>query len=298
MTHIFRLIRYKNLLMLVLIMLLTKYGILHYLQETNNLTVLQTVLIIFSVINISAGGYIVNDMSDLVADRINKPHKLYIEDQISSSYAWRLYLLTNSLGLIAGCYVCFILTKPWNTLLFIIPILLLFVYSKYLKRLALIGNVVISLLAALVIFMLYAFTDRFAAHGLLGLDFILMYFMSFSFLTTLIREIIKDIEDIKGDYKQGMKTLPILLGRIRARNIAILLSIVFAMSLIVVNQLFLNDAQLWLIGMYNYAFILLPLLYFIYILWNADKRKTYTFLSNYMKWIMLIGILSMSLLII
>lgn len=299
------LIRYKNLLLLLLIMMLAKYGVLSIIATTTALSDFQFLLLIVSVISISAGGYIVNDVYDVVTDSINKPHRLIIGNTISMNSAWRLYGVTTALGLVSAIYLCFSIERPMTLLFFVVPVLLLFSYSKYFKRLPVIGNLIISFLAALVIFIVFAMnntsvdsSNAFAFDLFTGIDFVVWYFMFFSFLTTFIREIIKDIEDVQGDYQQGMKTLPIIIGRHRARNIAIFLSIVFAFSIILVNQQFIGETPFFLLGLYNYAFIFLPLLYFIYVLWNADKPKTFTLLSNYMKWMMLLGILSMSILII
>jgi 4-hydroxybenzoate polyprenyltransferase len=124
--------------------------------------------------------------------------------------------------------------------------------------------------------------------------FVLFYGV-FSFLTTMVREIIKDIEDIDGDYLMKMKTLPIILGRKRAQNIAIGHSFVLILVLIFVLKTLFQDPDYLNLGMYLLMSTLLPMLYFTYLLWTAKKKRHFENLSDLMKIIMLMGILSMIL---
>ena len=120
----------------------------------------------------------------------------------------------------------------------------------------------------------------------------MIIYISFSVLTNVIREIIKDIEDINGDLKIKAKTLPIVLGRKRASKVAFFFSAVLLVVLLVVLQSLKEE---YLLLFYGLIFILLPLLYFMYKLWISKTKKDFSKLSNLMKLIMLFGILSMIL---
>tara|TARA_B100001063_G_C16610862_1_gene475672 strand:- start:256 stop:621 length:366 start_codon:yes stop_codon:yes gene_type:complete len=117
--------------------------------------------------------------------------------------------------------------------------------------------------------------------------------MFFAFLTTMIREIIKDIEDINGDYIVKLKTLPILIGKTRARNISIFLSLVLLLFLFLVSSNYFISKKYFLGTIMLMISIIVVL--FIFKSWNASTKKQFHYLSNLMKLIMFIGILSMIL---
>ena len=125
-----------------------------------------------------------------------------------------------------------------------------------------------------------------------NIDTIVLTYAFFSFITTFIREIIKDIEDVNGDLKIDSQTLPILIGRKRASKVAFFFSAILLVFLLVILQC-IKDEMMFL-G-YGIIFILLPLLYFLYKLWFSKSKKDFSTLSNLMKVIMLFGILSMLL---
>ena len=159
-----------------------------------------------------------------------------------------------------------------------------------------IGNLLISLLVGLSIYIISLF--ELPEGGLFvlishleSLRSDVLFYVQFAFFTTLIREIIKDIEDIDGDYKAGIKTLPILIGSKRAKNVIIIITaIVLVFFIREINYDLLNNRSI-----FNYSFLLLLVLflYFFYRLWKTNTKKEFRFLSNLMKVIMLSGILSM-----
>lgn len=304
MISFLKLIRLPNLLMVLLTMVLTKYTLIHNSLSSNYITHLNFIFLLISVLSITAGGYIVNDIFDVEADRINKPSKVIIENSILKKNAWISYLILTSIGLVIGGYLAFTSNSFILFLIFIFSIQGLFIYSSHLKKKVLLGNLTVSFFVALSIGLVYitnslnlqpnktiweaienSLTDSIAII-LVGA------YMFFSFLTTLIREIIKDIEDIKGDKVINAKTLPIVLGRKRANRVALGCSILLILMLIIILKDFL-DTPLFL--SYGLILILTPTLYFSYKLFKAETKKDYHFLSNLMKIIMLFGILSMLL---
>ena len=297
MISFFQLIRYKNLLMVLLTMILTKYALINSFISDPSLTSIDFIILSLSILCITAGGYIINDLFDIEADTINKPLKVYISKSISKKNAWVIYLLSSTLGVILGIYLSVIKNSDFLSFYFIGTTLLLFLYSVLLKKLVFIGNLCISLLVALPIYLLYKFdSNNITISNILQYFFLsiaIFYYMFFAFLTTMIREIIKDIEDINGDYMVKLKTLPILIGKTRARNISIFLSIVLLLFL------FLVSSNYFISNKYFLGIIMLMLstvvVYFIFKSWTATTKKQFQYLSNLMKLIMFIGILSMAL---
>ena len=297
MISFFQLIRYKNLLMVLLTMILTKYALINSFISNPSLTSVDFIILSLSILFITAGGYIINDLYDIEADTINKPLKVYISKSISKKNAWFIYLLSSTLGVILGIYLSVIKNSDFLSFYFIGTTLLLFLYSVLLKKQVFIGNLCISLLVALPIYLLYKFdSNSKTISNILQYFFLsiaVFYYMFFAFLTTMIREIIKDIEDINGDYTVKLKTLPILIGKTRARNISIFLSVVLLLFLFLVSSNYFISKKYFLGTIM--LMISIIVVHFIFKSWNASTKKQFHYLSNLMKLIMFTGILSMIL---
>ncbi|WP_157662408.1 geranylgeranylglycerol-phosphate geranylgeranyltransferase [Polaribacter sp. SA4-10] len=288
--------------MVFLTMVLTKYALIHSITTNSYLSNFEFLILVLSVISITAGGYIVNDIFDIETDKINKPANVFIDATLSKKNAWICYFLLTFLGIILGIYSSFLNENLFFSFIFIGSILGLFFYSKYFKKQLLFGNLLVSVFVGLSIFILILFefdTQTNSSTANVKNAFKLLFpflFVSgysfFAFLTTLVREIIKDIEDIKGDLKIKARTLPIVIGRKRASKVAFFFSSILLVFLLIVLQ-FLKNELLFL--SYGIVFILLPLLYFMYELWFSETKKEYSKLSHILKIIMLLGILSMLL---
>lgn len=303
MISFLKLIRYKNLLMVLLTLVLTKYAIINsFTSSTSNF---QFILISISILCITASGYIINDIFDIKADKINKPTKVYIGKTISKKNGLYTYLLLSAIGLFLGIYISMRKENISLSFFFIISVLLLYIYSKSLKKIAVIGNFIIALLTALSIFIVFIFEVKNSNSPSNISEVIANFFSSFSvttsviiyiifaFFMTFIREIIKDIEDINGDYALKMKTLPILIGINRTKNIVIIISsLVFLFILMLLKEELLNIPLLF---WYAIIFIILPFIWFFYKLFKAKKPKDFHVPSNIIKVIMFFGILSMLL---
>ena len=297
MISFFQLIRYKNLLMVLLTMILTKYALINSFISDPSLTSIDFIILSLSILFITAGGYIINDLYDIEADTINKPLKVFISKSISKKNAWFIYLLSSTLGVSLGIYLSIIKNIDFLSFYFFGTTLLLFLYSVLLKKQVFIGNLCISLLVTLPIYLLYKFdSNNITISNILQYFFLsiaVFYYMFFAFLTTMIREIIKDIEDINGDYIVKLKTLPILIGKTRARNISIFLSVVLLLFLFLVSSNYFISKKYFLGTIM--LMISIILVHFIFKSWNASTKKQFHYLSNLMKLIMFIGILSMTL---
>lgn len=300
MVAFLKLVRYKNLLMVLLTLVLTKYALTN---SFSNLFDTQFTLLVISILTITASGYIINDIFDVKADAINKPTKVYIDVSISRKHAFTIYYLLSAFGLLTGFIVAYLKGNISYSLVFICTILLLFWYSKSLKRMAFIGNVVVSFLTAFTLFIVFLFekestttaTNIFEAlvgfFKIIPTTVALLCYLIFAFSTTLIREIVKDIEDIKGDYSLKMNTLPILIGINRTKNIALVISAFVFLFLVFILKEELIHIQL--LFWYAMLFIILPFAWFIYKLFNAKTNTNFSKLSTLLKLIMCFGILSM-----
>ena len=297
-----KLIRYKNLLMVLLTMVLTKYALIHSFIPNSYLSDFYFSILTLSVLLITAGGYIINDIYDIEADKINKPSKLFIDKTISKKNAWTSYFILTFSGLILGVFISISQLLPFYSLFFIFTITGLFFYCKNLKKQILIGNILVSFFVGLTIFLIISFelNNHFETtnKGTTNVYKMITPFWSvigysfFAFLTTFVREIIKDIEDVNGDLKLKSNTLPIIFGRKRASKVAFFFSAVLLVFLLIILQILKSD--ILFLG-YGIIFIILPLLYFLYKLWFSKSKQDYSLLSNILKIIMLFGILSMLL---
>jgi len=297
MISFLHLIRYKNLLMVFLSMFLTKYFLIEPFISTPLLSDIDFIILTTSILLITMGGYLINDIYDIESDKINKPGKVYISTIISIKSGLFLYFLTSITGLILGFYLS--INKNLNHLsgFFIVTVILLFIYTKILKKLPLIGNIIVALLVSLPIFLVYEFDHSMISikdiFDNLFLSIIIFFYLLFAFLTTLIREIIKDLQDIKGDNKFKLKTLPIMIGNKRTINFVVFLSFLLQLLLLLVLiDSFKNDYYLILIFSITLSLLVA---YLIYKLRVPFKNNPYQLLSSLMKIIMLVGVLSMTI---
>lgn len=301
-----RLVRFPNLIIVALTQYLLQYLVLVppyvYYQsqlELNDLIVLkpfQFFLLVISTICIAAGGYIINDIEDVKIDKINKPEKKQIVGrQISMQQAWILYISISLIGFFISVYLANYIHHFEQLVIYPCAVFLLYSYSRWLKKRPLIGNLVVSFFCAFVAFVvLYAQTigsDMFA-HWLADPEFdyltIFLGYSIFAFLSTLFREIIKDMEDVVGDKAVDCKTLPIVLGIKTTKFIAFLVGILLLIAVFYFS---------WLIDNWGWKFFLihalisLPTLFSLYKLYLAKDKKDFTFLSQFAKLIMLSGLI-------
>ena len=129
MISFFKLIRYRNLLMLVLTMSLTKYALINSFLNTTYLSDFQFIILVLSVILIAASGNIINDIYDIEADKINKPHNLIINNTISLKNGWLSFYTTGTIGILLGTYISTITEHYWYSLIFISTFGGLYFYS-------------------------------------------------------------------------------------------------------------------------------------------------------------------------
>jgi len=254
-------------------------------------------LLVLSTVLLAAAGYVVNDIFDVATDSINKPNKVIIGKEISETRAYNIYIGLNITGVAIGFYLSNVILRPSFATLFILIASLLYFYSTSLKQIMIVGNFIVALLLALSVIIIGIF-DLFPATNaenqaqMASLFSILIDYALFAFMINFIREIVKDIEDVNGDYNQGMNTLPIAIGNNRAAKIALGFAVIpFILSLLYINEYFMQN-KLYIATLYGFAFVLAPLLYFIVKIFTAKTQKEFHHLSTVLKLILFFGILS------
>ncbi|MGI8584749.1 MAG: geranylgeranylglycerol-phosphate geranylgeranyltransferase [Chitinophagaceae bacterium] len=255
-------------------------------------------LLVTASIVIAAAGYIINDYFDLNIDLVNKPDKLIIEKHISRRWAIFLHLCFSFIGFAISCYVGYKLRNIYIPFFNLLCIAGLWFYSTTFKQKLLIGNVIVALLTAWVILIVTlaefkisrsATVNSFIIPRLMKVSFL---YAGFAFTITLIREVVKDMEDIQGDVKYGCKTMPIVWG--------IPVSKVFAGVWLVVLivgvaglQFYVLQLGWWLSAVYCVLLIIIPLLWILQQLYRAQNAHDFNRLSSAIKIVTLTGLVSM-----
>ncbi|MGZ3847950.1 MAG: geranylgeranylglycerol-phosphate geranylgeranyltransferase [Flavisolibacter sp.] len=289
-----RLIRWPNLLFIILTQLLFYYCIYVPLYGLNDYIKL-TWLMIASVF-IAAAGYIINDYFDLNIDQVNKPEKNVFVRTINRRWAIIWHLIFNLMGILAT--VAAVGLHKWYLIVAnLFCILLLWFYSTSFKRQVIIGNLIISVLTAWTVLVLFfGYTEPHEAFmaNPVSIKFFRLAFLygGFAFVISLIREAVKDMEDLEGDARYGCRTLPIVSG-IRATKLYATIWIVVLVAALLVLQLYILQFGWWPAVIYSTIFVILPLLYMASTLTRAHNRQQFGAVSRLTKWIMLTGILSM-----
>ena len=292
-----KLIRYKNLLMLAFMQLLFRYAFLKQKDIPLALTDWQYGLLVLSTVLIAAAGYVINNIYDVATDSINKPEDVIIGKGISETAGYNIYIGLNITGVAIGFILSNIISKPGFASLFILIASLLYFYATTLKQIMILGNFVVALLLSVSViiigvFDLFPVTNSENQAQMASLFSILTDYALFAFMINFVREIVKDIEDVNGDYNQGMSTLPIAIGISRASKIALGFAIIpFILCLLYINTYFVQNS-LFIVTFYAFAFVLAPLLYFIVKIFTAKSKKDYHHLSTVLKLILFFGILS------
>ena len=291
-----KLIRFQNLLMIALMQCIIRYGFLKLQKVELALADWQFALLVLATVFIAAGGYIINDIMDQETDSINRPNQVIVGRSISESMAYNLYFGFTIAGALIGFYLSNLIYRDNFFGIFIITSLLLYIYATSFKQIAVIGNILVSLALALSVIIVGLFdiipaTDQVNRFQMMLWLELLFDYAVFAFLLNFIREIIKDLEDINGDYNQGMRTLPIVLGVSRtAKVVAVITAIATVILLWYINNHLMNSG-LYIATIYALVFLVSPMIFAVVKVWTATTQKEFHLLSNVMKAIIFFGIL-------
>ncbi len=291
----FTFFRWKNLLMIFLIQAMIKFILFQKFDLNTSLDIFHFFILTFSTVFIAMAGYVINDINDIKADEINKPDRVFVGKMLSYKKANNLFLILNSLGLLLGFYLTIYIHKNSFFIIYIITSLLLYRYAIDLKKRYIIGNVIVSFIIFLSIIIVPVFdivpvTNSFNKDSQIIIFNVVLIIAAFAFFLTLIREIVKDMEDIEGDKKIKAKTIPIVNGQQRTKLVLIALSTILFLA---INYFIFTiyDTNI-LVSVYLLVFVSLPLLYFMLRIQKATNKKQFHQWSNFLKLVMLLGMLS------
>ena len=302
----FRLIRWPNLIFIALTQLLFFYCIIlpslpdSYYQQNNKLTPTIFFLLVIASVLIAAAGYIINDYFDINIDQVNKPDKMVVQKIIGRRWAIVLHLVITFAGLVISGYVS--LKTNWVILVAnVVCALLLWGYSTTFKKKLLSGNIIISGLTAWTVLVLYfaANTSLILTAGLQpaiasGMNRVYKFaalYAGFAFIISLIREVVKDIEDMEGDARYDCKTMPIVWG-VPAAKVFVGVWLVVLVGALIIVQFYVLQMGWWLSALYVLALVIVPLIWILKKFYLAQTPVQYHAVSNMIKLVMLTGICS------
>ena len=268
-----KLIRWNNLLIIAFSQYLVRYFLIENARNSifNDWKFL---ILVISTLCIAAGGYVINDYFDVKIDQINKPKEVFVGRVIKRRYALLMHQVFSGIGIILG------LLLGWRIFLInIFSVSILWFYASIFKKKPFSGNVIVAFLTAMSISEIAIFYDP---------DRIIIHIYAlFAFFINLIREIIKDLEDMKGDAAHGSKTLAIVLGIRKTKNVIYSLLVLFVV-LVLILLAKLSNHNLWIC----FGILAMFLMLLVYKLILADRKSHFAQLSSICKIIILLGVAS------
>ncbi len=311
MISFLKLIRLPNLIIVAVTQYLMRFAIINaILQFYNNhsggefylslqMSEFDFFILVLATVCLTAAGYVINDYFDTKTDRLNRPKTVIVGKTISRRQAMTIHVIFNITGVLAGTYVSWRIGHLIFGLIFFLVSGILWFYSTTYKRQLIVGNLIVALLTAMVPLMVVLFelpmliksySNIFIKYGqsFTPVFYWVSAFAFFAFFTTLIREIIKDIEDFEGDSAYGRNTLPIIWGVKNTKIIIIVLLVLILSSLSYLFIRFLSESKftLW----YLIITLVLPIILLIVKIFFAKSKKDYKIASLLMKWIMVFGV--------
>ena len=277
--------------------LLFRYGFLKFQNIFLSLNDWQYGFLVLATILIAAAGYVINDILDQETDYDNDKRNVIVGKLISEKAAYNLYFALNITGVGIGYYLANVIQKPSFAGAFVIVSATLYMYATSLKQMLLIGNVVVALLLSFSVIIIGLFDLLPATYEAnqteMGVIFsILIDYAIFAFIINLIREIVKDMEDVEGDYNNGMSTLPIAIGNEKTSKIAAAIGFIATLILLWYMNSNLMPTKLYYAVIYGLLFVVAPMIFFVVKIWNAKTKEDFHLLSTVLKWIIFFGILS------
>lgn len=301
-----QLARWNNLLIIFFTQLLIWWCVIQPIQTISkvgfSIDFLSFLMLSGSTILIAGAGYVINDYFDVKIDNINHPEKMVLEKVIPRKQAIIIHTVLNIIAILMALVVAQKSGHISFVLLQIISSVLLWYYSTHFKRQFLNGNLIVSFLTALTIIE-FVFYEK-ALHPLVNLYgfipfhnerylpnpvWVLIVYAFFAFVLNWVREIVKDMEDFKGDEAEGCLTMPIVWGLQKSVRFSNVLTLTALIPLAIIN-IVLYSRQNWLMGVYLTIFIIAPLISWMIFLPKQATSKHYGLASRWLKWIMVTGV--------
>lgn len=300
-----RLFRFRNLLIIALTQYLLRFCIIKPLLLDAGCMPsgeFDFLLLVLSSMLIAAAGYTINDYFDLKIDRVNRPQKMVLGSKIPIKKAIIIHWIFNSLGVLIGLYLGYHTGSILIASINLLTSVLLWFYSVKYKKMPLTGNVVVSLLSALIVLYPWLFELQLlklhpdvlvvAQDSIFVINTFVYGFAFFAFWVSLIRELVKDMEDCRGDATAGCKTLPLVWGIRNTKKLVMVLTWIMVLLTAMVQFTFLHNnytAAFWYFSFVVQVFMLV----FLYFAAKSGNKSHFHFLSILAKIIMLLGIMGM-----
>jgi 4-hydroxybenzoate polyprenyltransferase len=302
-----KLIRIENLVMIALTQIFIRYFVLKKVLNQHSVELELNhglfFMVVLSTVLIAAAGYIINDYFDVKTDMINHPDTVVVDRVIKRRLAIILHVTLTFLGIVIGMYAALKTGYLRLAIFHFAAAILLWFYSTHLKKKLLIGNIVVSLLTASVTFMPLVYEMGVMQklhtgfilnyrHGVLASLKISLIFGIFAFITSMAREIIKDIEDYRGDKATGGLTMPIVWGiRTSKLNAVFLVTITILLLMFVVYNTIRFERVIFSVNnIYIILGLILPLIILAVYTLLAKESKQFKSASLLLKFIMLTGL--------
>jgi len=299
----FKLIRWLNVLITGASLLLFQHFVINTNMRVINLSPTLSftgvLLLALSVMSIMAAGNVINDYMDFGQDKKYKPNSIVLGKSISLDEAMYIVFALNALGIGLAFFLAWKVESLKLANVFLLTAILLWQYSATLKKYPLIGNLLIAGLCAFVFAIPVLFESQLLQPGFNpALKQIVMLnlqgYVLFAFLTTLIREIAKDVEDMEADASTNHKTLPIFIGFKATRFIVVLLVLLLCVAIGFLMYVFWNGEaknHFWYVAL----FLQFPVLVNVLPLLVAEGKLDFKVQSTIMKVVMVFGIATLPL---
>lgn len=271
-------VRGYNILVIVIAQYLTSIYILAYNKPLGQVLFdLNLFMLVLASAATIAGGYIINNFYDSEKDLINRPIKSRLDRLVSQNTKLSFYFVLNFAAVIMASYVSF-----RAVIFFSLYIFGIWFYSHKLKRLPFIGNLVSAILTITPFFAIFMYYKNF--------EQVIFVHAIFLFLMISMRELTKDLENIKGDFVQGYKTIPVVYGEKYSK----LMLTVLAITTLIPSYLLLFYFEVGYMFLFFYMSLIL-LIMFLILLWKSTTKVQYLILHNILKFIILAGVVSILL---
>lgn len=305
MTTFLKLIRWPNLIIIAvsisLILLFIIVPVLGINVFSDGLSYVEFTLLMFSTILIAIGGYIINDIFDINTDSINKQGKNVVGGRISIDFAYTLYWITTITGVLSGVLLSYLVNQINFGLIFLFSAGLLWFYSQKYQCQPLVGNIVIAFLSSISfglvwLFEFYALSNNAEIFVNVQSDFplvnrLVLIYMGFAFMVSLLREVVKDIEDYKGDNRYGCITFTVKYGKSASNLLALIIAYTsLAATFFIQYYFYIAGFNLLFITFFIIVILFILIIHGLHI---SSSKSNYTKLSLLIKILMLAGILSM-----
>jgi len=295
-----KLVRVENLFIIAITQVCIKYLVFAPVNAYSDFTPGLFSISLLSTLLIAAAGYIINDYFDVKTDRINRPETVVVDVSIKRRWAMILHIVFSATGLLLGIFLALKCHNLKLVTFQVASILLLWFYSTHFKKQLLAGNLVVSLLTATIPVMPMVYDFYLSAHSNTLLDsinsaalkplvIITLGYSGFAFLTSFAREVIKDMEDYKGDIQTGCKTMPIVWGIITSKVVTFFVIVITAGMLLLAGVKFYYLQQPIAL-FYISGLLLLPLTALLVLIIRAQSSGDFKMASLLLKFIMLSGI--------